>query len=158
MDSHLSGPIVAYWLVRHYQSEAGHPLPAILHFMRKKACALLGLASGEVYIALTVACKAVRSYRTFPPLPLASPKAVYFCCTVSGVASARRYLAPLPRDARTFLMAVTKGNSHAAVQLTHYFAIILIQQCCLCQELPQRFLRQFPLRQGLLLQQLLLRE
>jgi len=36
-------------------------------------------------------------------------KAVYFCCTIPGVASAKCYLAPLPHDARTFLMANFKN-------------------------------------------------
>ena len=44
--------------------------------------------------ALSVARQAVVSYTALPPLP-AMP-AVYFCCTVPGVASARRYLASCP--------------------------------------------------------------
>ena len=77
------------------------------------AYAYLGLASGEVYMAPVVSYRTVRSYRTFPPLPphllVANAKAVYFCCTVSGVASAGRYPAPLPRDARTFLTAAANA-------------------------------------------------
>ena len=44
--------------------------------------------------APSVTRRAVVSYTALPPLP-AKP-AVYFCCTVPGVTSARRYLAPCP--------------------------------------------------------------
>ena len=42
--------------------------------------------------------RAVVSYTALPPLPfpVRPGKAVHFCCTVPGVASARRYLAPCP--------------------------------------------------------------
>ena len=55
---------------------------------------LFGLASDGVYMAFSVTRETVVSYTAFPPLP--DEPAVYFCCTVSGVASARRYLALCP--------------------------------------------------------------
>ena len=44
--------------------------------------------------ALPVTSEAVVSYTAFPPLPV--KQAVYFCCTILGVASTRRYLASCP--------------------------------------------------------------
>lgn len=48
--------------------------------------------------APSVTREAVVSYTALPPLPfpVRPGKAVHFCCTVPGVASARRYLAPCP--------------------------------------------------------------
>ena len=58
-------------------------------------CSVL-LRMGFTY-ALSVTSQAVVSYATFPPLRESrSLPAVYFCCTVPGVASARRYLASCP--------------------------------------------------------------
>ena len=57
-------------------------------------CSVL-LRMGFTY-ALSVTSQAVVSYTAFPPLREAKPPAVYFCCTVPGVASARRYLASCP--------------------------------------------------------------
>ena len=64
---------------------------------------LFGLAPGGVYPATTVASGAVRSYRTFSPLPVPSKggNRRYLLCgtsrshTVTSVAP-RRYLAPCP--------------------------------------------------------------
>ena len=43
---------------------------------------------------IAVTGNAVVSYTAFPPLPV--KQAVYFCCTILGVTSTRRYLASCP--------------------------------------------------------------
>ena len=63
---------------------------------------LFGLAPGGVYPAMSVAGHAVRSYRTFSPLPRRARRFV-FCGTFPEVALAGRYPAPCLRGARTFL-------------------------------------------------------
>ena len=55
---------------------------------------LFGLASDGVYMAFSVTRETVVSYTAFPPLPV--KQAVYFCCTILGVTSTRRYLASCP--------------------------------------------------------------
>ncbi len=62
---------------------------------------LFGLAPGGVYLALSVAVQAVRSYRTISPLPVSWR--YLLCCTIRGLTSPRRYLAPMSFGARTFL-------------------------------------------------------
>ena len=58
---------------------------------------LFGLAPGGVYPATAVASGAVRSYRTFSPLPTGGPVGRYvFCGTFHRFAPSRRYLAPCP--------------------------------------------------------------
>ena len=61
-DSHLSCAFVAKDIMRHYQSREGNPCA--------RGAALFGLAPNGVYMAGFVAKSSVRSYRTFPPLPL----------------------------------------------------------------------------------------
>ena len=56
---------------------------------------LFGLAPGGVYPAAGVTTGAVRSYRTFSPLPAPGGRYV-FCGTFRGLAPPRRYLAPCP--------------------------------------------------------------
>jgi len=72
---------------------------------------LFGLAPGGACRAPNVAARAVRSYRTLSPLPLARRFA--FCGAIPGVAPAGPYPAPCLRGARTFLCV-----SAAAVQPT----------------------------------------
>ena len=48
----------------------------------------------EFTCARSVTTTAVVSYTAFPPLPV--KQAVYFCCTILGVTSTRRYLASCP--------------------------------------------------------------
>ena len=82
---------------------------------------LFGFAPGGVYLAASVASRAVRSYRTLSPLLVRRPnprslpasrcakrdrpaiKRFTFCGTFPGVAPAGRYPAPCFRGARTFL-------------------------------------------------------
>jgi len=52
-------------------------------------------------IATVVTNRAVRSYRTFSPLP--ENRRFPFCCTFRGLTPPRCYLAPWPVGARTFL-------------------------------------------------------
>src|SRR5579863_1548572 len=67
---------------------------------------LFGLAPGGVYRAAGVAAGAVRSYRTFSPLPRwlrNAPRRFVLCGTFPRLAPAGRYPAPLVHGARTFL-------------------------------------------------------
>ena len=65
---------------------------------RAALCFLFGLASDGVYMC--PACYQTGGSLLHCPSTLtfkaAAKKAVHFCCTVPGVASARRYLAPCP--------------------------------------------------------------
>jgi len=68
---------------------------------------LFGFAPGVVCHAVSVAGYAVRSYRTFSPLPRSRPCGrvwrFVLCGTVPGVAPAGCYPAPYVDGARTFL-------------------------------------------------------
>jgi len=64
---------------------------------------LFGLAPGGVCPAVSVAGYAVRSYRTFSPLPGPKTRRFVLCGTFPGVAPAGRYPAPHVDGARTFL-------------------------------------------------------
>ncbi len=73
------------------------------------------LASSGVYILHKVASVFVVSYTPFPPLQSNAKigtTAVYFCCTVLGVASTGSYPAPLLCDARTFLVSCPTQSSN----------------------------------------------
>ena len=61
---------------------------------------LFGLAPDGVYPAAAVASRAVRSYRTFSPLPGIPEGAgrYIFCGTFRGLAPPRRYLASRPPE------------------------------------------------------------
>ncbi len=67
------------------------------------ASSLFGFAPGGVCRAASVARNAVRSYRTFSPLPDPKIRRFVLCGTFPGVAPAGRYPAPYLRGARTFL-------------------------------------------------------
>ena len=80
---------------------------------------LFSLASDGVYTAISVTRDAVVSYTAFSPLPL---RAVIFCCTFPGVASAGRYPASCP---------VKPGLSsifHAIIRPTHVFCLSCSQR------------------------------
>ena len=62
---------------------------------------LLGLAPDGVFPAIPITGYAVRSYRTFSPLP--ASRRYIFCGTFPRVTPAGRYPASLTRRARTFL-------------------------------------------------------
>ncbi|BAL08091.1 hypothetical protein BJA01nite_42880 [Bradyrhizobium japonicum] len=82
---------------------------------------LFGFAPGGVYHAGSVAGAAVRSYRTFSPLPReAEGEAGRFvlCGTFPGVAPAGRYPAPYVKGARTFLPGGLSAPAGAAVRPT----------------------------------------
>jgi hypothetical protein len=81
------------------ESTRGHALPL--------AWRLSYLALLQVGFAVPpcVATGAVRSYRTLSPLPVSLLKLrrFAFCCTFRRLTPPRRYLAPRPQGARTFL-------------------------------------------------------
>ncbi len=81
---------------------------------------LFSLASDGVYTAISVTRDAVVSYTAFSPLPF---RAVIFCCTFPGVASAGRYPASCP---------VKPGLSsifHAIIRPTHVYLIKFCNSC-----------------------------
>lgn len=88
MDSHLSGINVTIYLKRPTLIQCEQHL--------RIARSLLGLAPGGVYLATDVAISAVRSYRTFSPLPI-NWRSI-FCGTFRKLAFPRRYLAPCSRE------------------------------------------------------------
>ena len=57
---------------------------------------LFDLAPGGVYHATSVTSCAVRSYRTFSPLPVINNRRFIFCGTFRRLTPPRRYLAPCP--------------------------------------------------------------
>ena len=63
---------------------------------------LFGLAPSGVYLAISVATNAVRSYRTFSPLPIRHMQSrdwrYLFCGTFRRFAPPRCYLAPCPME------------------------------------------------------------
>ena len=88
---------------------------------------LFGLAPGGVCRAAGVAAGAVRSYRTFSPLPRPTryaPRRSALCGTVpeasprEGIGSAGRYPAPYVHGARTFLPGGLSALAGAAVRPT----------------------------------------
>ena len=72
--------------------------------------------------ALSVTSQAVVSYTAFPPLP--DEPAVYFCCTVSGVASARRYLASCP--VKPGLSSPTAFRSRGSDHLSYSQTLLIL--------------------------------
>jgi hypothetical protein len=79
---------------------------------------LFGLAPGGVYHAASVAGDAVRSYRTFSPLPAPQRRRFVLCGTFPGVAPAGRYPAPFVHGARTFLPRDLSAVAGATVRPT----------------------------------------
>src|SRR5258708_6575054 len=79
---------------------------------------LFGFAPGVVCHAVSVAGPAVRSYRTFSPLPAPERRRFVLCGTVPGVAPARCYPAPYVDGARTFLPRSLSTVAGAAVRPT----------------------------------------
>jgi len=63
---------------------------------KESAVPLFGLAPGGVCPAAGIAAGAVRSYRTFSPLPRPRARRCIFCGTFHRLAPSRRYLAPCP--------------------------------------------------------------
>jgi len=83
---------------------------------------LFGFAPGVVCHAVSVAGPAVRSYRTFSPLPAEAPKGkgwrFVLCGTFPGVTPAGCYPAPYVDGARTFLPRSLSTIAGAAVRPT----------------------------------------
>jgi len=72
--------------------------------VQAEACALpyLVLLRAGFTVPRTVTSRAVRSYRTFSPLPIKAPRdddrRFVFCGTFHGLAPPRCYLAPCPKE------------------------------------------------------------
>ena len=118
MAIHLRRPSPGAWRDRPGRLR-GNPLAGSPITEVADVSSLFGLAPGGVYLAVTVAGDAVRSYRTFSPLPASEKpgRRSALCGTVPGVAPAGRYPAPCFRGARTFLpraCAIGEGG-HPAV-------------------------------------------
>ena len=79
---------------------------------------LFGFAPGGVCHAASIARNAVRSYRTFSPLPHPKTRRFVLCGTFPGVAPAGCYPAPYVDGARTFLPGDLSILAGAAVQPT----------------------------------------
>jgi len=86
VDSHSSGRIVTNTLMRPTRFRREPRLEP------ESSGTLFGLASGGVYPATSVTRSAVRSYRTFSPLP--RTRRYIFCGTFRRLSPPRRYLAP----------------------------------------------------------------
>jgi len=77
---------------------------------------LFDLAPGGVYHATPVTSCAVRSYRTFSPLPVTSDRRYIFCGTFRRLTPPRRYLAPCPMEPG--LSSILSCDKTATVQPT----------------------------------------
>jgi hypothetical protein len=107
---HSSGAPVA----RHFAQPTRVAGPEKPERVSTLAPPLFGLAPGGVCHAAAVASRAVRSCRTFSPLP-ENLRRFVLCGTFPGVAPAGRYPAPFFRGARTFLH---RGLSALAAAVT----------------------------------------
>ena len=139
-DGHSSGTMFAHGLEQPTRT-AGltSPRGVIACAIGPHLPSLFGFAPGGVYHAGSVAGTAVRSYRTFPPLPAfaacaatarrargpVAPKPrrgdggrFVLCGTFPGVAPAGRYPAPHVDGARTFLPRCLSTLAGAAVRPT----------------------------------------
>ena len=116
-DGHSSGTPVARRLRQPTRTAgSGHRSRGFL-----PAPSLFGFAPGGVCHAASVAGNAVRSYRTFSPLPRLNATrrgGLLLCGTFPGVAPAGRYPAPYVHGARTFLPGHLSVIAGAAVQPT----------------------------------------
>ena len=125
-DGHSSATPVARRLKRPTRM-TGPDRPAA------RGCApfLFGFAPGGVCRAVCVAANAVRSYRTFSPLPRKNAThrgGLLLCGTVPGcLTPAGRYPAPFVRGARTFLPRTLSSLARAAVQPTD--ALGMVREC-----------------------------
>ncbi len=87
---------------------------------------LFGLAPGGVYPATAVASSAVRSYRTFSPLPPAASRwRCLFCGTFRRLAPPRRYLAPCPMEPG-LSSASSKNPQRLPSQLPEASLVVLV--------------------------------
>ena len=122
-DGHSSGTMFAHCLEQPTRT-AGltSPRGVIACAIGPHSPSLFGFAPGGVCHAGSVAGTAVRSYRTFSPLPRQSPGGdggrFVLCGTFPGVAPAGRYPAPHVKGARTFLPGGLSALAGAAVRPT----------------------------------------
>src|SRR5882672_3820757 len=125
-DGHSSGTPVARRLQQPTRTtRPGHRSRGNLGLRRNGlAPSLFGFAPGGVCPAVAVARNAVRSYRTFSPLPRPQPWRFVLCGTVPEVSPlarrfpAGRYPAPYVHGARTFLPGDLSVLAGAAVRPT----------------------------------------
>ena len=122
-DGHSSGTMLAQGLEQPTRTASlTSPCGVIAACELTALPFLFGFAPGGVCHAVSVAGNAVRSYRTFSPLPRRSPKGeggrFVLCGTFPGVAPAGRYPAPHVDGARTFLPRSLSTVAGAAVRPT----------------------------------------
>lgn len=118
-DGHSSGTTFARCLEQPTRTASLTSLPRCYRFREQPALpSLFGLAPGVVCHAVSVAGPAVRSYRTFSPLPHPKRRRFVLCGTVPGVAPAGCYPAPYVDGARTFLPRGLSTLAGAAVRPT----------------------------------------
>jgi hypothetical protein len=113
LGNHSSGAPVA----RHFAQPTRVAGPEKPGSASRTAPPLFGFAPGGVCHAAPVASGAVRSCRTFSPLP-EKFRRFDLCGTFPGVAPAGRYPAPFFRGARTFLHRVLSDLAAAVTQPT----------------------------------------
>ena len=119
-DGHSSGPRIAAWLkrpTRRFDAPSRHVL------RRTRGPSLFGLAPCGVCPARCITAAAVRSYRTFSPLPVT--RRYVFCGTFRRVnldPPSRTLSGTLLCGVRTFLLAAGRSESDRPVQLPtlHY--------------------------------------
>src|SRR6185312_10324985 len=118
-DGHSSGTMFAHGLEQPTRT-AGltSPRGMIACANAPAVPSLFGLAPGVVCHAVSVAGTAVRSYRTFSPLPRPGTRRFVFCGTFPGVTPAGSYPAPHVDGARTFLSRSLSTIAGAAVRPT----------------------------------------
>jgi hypothetical protein len=118
-DGHSSGTTFARCLEQPTRTASLTSPCGVFAFANEPALpSLFGLAPGVVCHAVSVAGPAVRSYRTFSPLPHPKRRRFVLCGTVPGVAPAGRYPAPYVDGARTFLSRSLSAVAGAAVRPT----------------------------------------
>src|SRR5665213_3590028 len=118
-DGHSSGTMFAHGLEQPTRTASlTSPCGVFVCTNEPALPSLFGLAPGVVCHAVSVAGPAVRSYRTFSPLPLPKRRRFVLCGTVPGVAPAGRYPAPYVDGARTFLSRSLSTVAGAAVRPT----------------------------------------
>src|SRR3981081_4538813 len=118
-DGHSSGTTFARCLEQPTRTASLTSPCGVFAFANEPALpSLFGFAPGVVCHAGSVAGPAVRSYRTFSPLPHPKRRRFVLCGTFPGVAPAGRYPAPYVDGARTFLPGRLSAVAGAAVRPT----------------------------------------
>src|SRR5438876_10370015 len=122
-DGHSSGTMFAHGLEQPTRTASLTSPCGVIAFANGPALpSLFGFAPGVVCHAVSVAGYAVRSYRTFSPLPSEAREGEggrsVLCGTVPGVTPAGRYPAPYVDGARTFLSRSLSTIAGAAVRPT----------------------------------------